>query len=147
MKVLVIYDSTYGNTAKVARAIGEAFAGETKVSSVGEANAAELNTFNLLIVGSPTQGGRPTKAMQGFLHNIPESALKGIKAAAFDTRISMKLAGIFGFAAGRIADSLTKKGALVLSSAGFFVTGKESSLKEGELERAAAWARETLKNY
>ena len=62
--------------------------------------------------------------------------------ATFDTRLSTKLVGIFGYAAGRIADSLTKKGGLILSSEGFFVKGKEDSLKEGELERAASWAKD-----
>jgi len=147
MKILVIYDSTYGNTAKIARAIGDAVTGEVEILPVVAANSAELNSSDILIVGSPTQGGRPTKLMQAFLDSIPESALKSIKAVAFDTRLSNKLVSVFGYAAGRIADILTKKGALILSSEGFFVKGKEDSLKEGELERAAGWAREILKNY
>jgi len=51
--------------------------------------------------------------------------------------------GIFGYAAGKIADSLKRKGAtLVASPEAFFVKGKEGSLKDGELERAASWAKE-----
>jgi DNA-binding CsgD family transcriptional regulator len=50
----------------------------------------------------------------------------------------MKLVGIFGYAAGKIAGSLkTKGGTLILSPEAFFVKGKEGPLKEGELERAA----------
>jgi flavodoxin I len=49
------------------------------------------------------------------------------------------------YAAGKIADSLKKKGATLMASPeGFFVKGKEGPLKEGELERAAGWAKGIL---
>ena len=142
MKALIIYDSLYGNTEKIAKAIGGAISSEVKVLPVGQANPAELRSLDLLIVGSPTQGGRATKPMQAFLDKIPGTTLKGIKVTAFDTRYKAKFVKIFGFAAGRIADNLKGKGGtLVTSPEGFFVTGKEGPLKEGELERVAAWAK------
>ena len=142
MKALIVYDSVYGNTEKIAKAIGGAIAGEVKVLRMGEVNSSELKTLDLLIVGSPTQGGRPTPAIQDFLNKVSEPAIKGINVAAFDTRFSTRLVGIFGYAAGRIADSLKRKGGtLILSPEGFFVKSKEGPLKAGELERAAGWAR------
>ena len=147
MKALIVYDSVYGNTEKIARAIGGAITGEVKVLRVGEVNYSELKTLDLLIVGSPTQGGITTPAIQDFLNKVSESDIKGINVAAFDTRFSTRLVGIFGYAAGRIADSLKKKvGTLILSPEGFFVKGKEGPLKEGELERAASWAQEIVKS-
>jgi flavodoxin len=147
MKTLIVYDSVYGNTEKIAKAIGGAITGEVKVLRVGEVNSSELKTLDLLIVGSPTQGGRPTLAIQDFLNKVSEFAIKGIDLAAFDTRFSTRLVGIFGYAAGKIADSLKKKGGtLILSPEGFFVKGKEGPLKEGELERAASWAQEIVKS-
>jgi len=63
--------------------------------------------------------------------------------AAFDTRLTTRLVGIFGYAAARIANSLKRNGGtLIASPEGFFVKGKEGPLKEGELERAARWAKE-----
>ena len=142
MKALVIYDSLYGNTEKIAKAIGGAITGEVKVLPVGQANPAELKSLDLLIVGSPTQGGRATKPMQAFLDKIPDTFLKGINIAAFDTRIPAKWVKIFGYAAGRIAGRLKAKGGnLVAPPEGFFVTGNKGPLKEGELERAAGWAK------
>ena len=142
MKALIVYDSVYGNTEKIAKAIGGAITGEIKVLRVSEVNPSELKTIDLFIAGSPTQGGRPTPAIRDFLNEVPESSLKGINVAAFDTRISTKLVGIFGYAAGKIARGLkTKGGTLILSPEGFFVKGTEGSLKEGELERAASWVR------
>ena len=145
MKTLIVYDSTYGNTEKVARAIGGAINGDIKALRVGELKPGDMESLDLLVVGSPTQGGRATQPMQAFLTQIPASVLKGKNVAAFDTRMTTKLVGIFGYAAGRIADSLkTKGGSLVLTEEGFFVTGAKGPLKEGELERAAKWGRELV---
>jgi len=149
VKALIVFDSLHGNTEKIARAIAAALApsADVKVLRAGEANPSELESIDLLIVGSPTQGGRPTPAIQDFLTRVSEPAIKGINVAAFDTRISTRWVGIFGYAAGRIAGSLkTKGGTLILSPEGFFVKGTEGPLKEGELERAASWAREILQN-
>lgn len=145
MRALVVYDSVHGNTEKIARAIGEAIAGEIKVLRVGEVGSSELESFDLIIVGSPTPGGRPTQPIQDFLNEAPEPAVKGTNVAAFDTRLSTRLVGIFGYAAGRITDSLKRKGgALIVSPEGFLVKGTEGPLKEGEVERAVDWAKEMM---
>jgi menaquinone-dependent protoporphyrinogen IX oxidase len=52
VKALVIYDSTYGHTAQIAQAIGEAAGAE--VVRPGEVAPAVLAEFDLLIVGSPS---------------------------------------------------------------------------------------------
>jgi flavodoxin len=146
VKALIVYDSTYGNTEKIAKAIGAALTGEVKVLRAGEVNPAELNAFDLLVIGSPTYGGRPMPSVAELLNKIPESAIKGKNIAAFDTRIPTKLAKIFGYAADRIAKNLKEKGGnLVVPGEGFFVNGKEGPLKEGELERAASWAKGLVK--
>jgi flavodoxin len=146
MKVLVVYDSAYGNTEKIARAIGGAITGEVKVLRAGEVNPSELGSLDFLIVGSPTQGGRPMPAVQAFLNNVPQTAIRGMSVAAFDTRVASKWVVIFGYAAGKIAGGLKKKGGtLVLPPEGFFVKGTRGPLKDGELERAAAWAKEIVR--
>lgn len=143
MKTLVVYDSLHGNTEKVAKAIGDAVGGEVRVSAVGEADPSTLGSFDLLFVGSPTHGGRASEPMRDFLGQVEAPALGGIKVAAFDTRLKSGWARIFGFAAGRIAKDLTKKGATLIGSPEpFYVEGTEGPLKDGELERASAWARE-----
>jgi flavodoxin I len=148
MKALIIYDSVYGNTEKIARAIAEAItpSNEVKVLRAGEANPSELESTDLLIVGSPTHAGRPTPPVQDLLKQVPKLS-PGINVAAFDTRITTKLVGVFGYAAGRIAKNLKKKGGtLIASPVGFFVAGGQGPLKEGELERAAAWAKGMLES-
>jgi flavodoxin len=142
MTALVIYDSQYGNTEQIARAIGGAIGAEVKAVKFGEVSVAELGSCDLLFVGSPTQGGRNTMAVKGFLDNIPADTLKNVRVAAFDTRIKMKLVKIFGYAAPRIADTLKSKGGnLVAPAEGFFVKSAKGPILDGELERAAAWAK------
>ncbi len=150
MKVLVLYDSTYGNTEKIARAIGEAIAGDVRVLRAGEVTPAELASIDLLIAGSPTQGFRPVKSVQHFFESISAGGLKGVNVAAFDTRIPEAGVGkglrllmkLGGYAAPRIAKALGKKGGEpAVTPEGFFVAGREGPLQDGELERARRWAK------
>ena len=142
MKAIVIYDSQYGNTEQVAKAIGGGIGGEVKVVRFGDVKAAELASYDLLFVGSPTQGGRYTMSMKGFLDAIPSGTLKNVRVASFDTRLKTKLVKIFGYAGTRIADTLTIKGGnLAAPAEGFLVKSAKGPILDGELERAAAWAK------
>ena len=146
MKALVVYDSQYGNTEKIARAIGDAIP-EARVLHASEAGQQDLEEVDLLIVGSPTHGGRPMGAIQTFLMKAPATAIKGINVATFDTRFASRFAKVFGYAAGRIANPLKRKGGnLFVEPEGFFVEGTKGPLKEGELERAAGWAGAILRS-
>jgi len=149
MKALIIYDSLFGNTEKIARAIGNALGSQKdiEVLRVSHVKPEQLTGLELLIVGSPTQGGRPTQAIQDFLNKVSEPAVKGTNVAAFDTRLSTRWVEIFGYAAERIAESLKRNGGMLIASPeGFFVKGRKGPLKKGELERAASWAKAIVKN-
>lgn len=142
MKVLVVFDSAYGNTEKIARAIGDAIGGDTWVIHVNEVNPVEVHSYDMVVIGSPTQGGRATQPIQDFINKID---VVGVNVASFDTRLTTKWVGLFGYAAGRIADNLKKKGGnLVLPPEPFYVQGKEGPLKDGELERAAEWGKKLV---
>ena len=142
MQTLIVYDSAGGNTEQIARAIGSAIGGDVTVVRASDANAAELGTIDLLIIGSPTQGGRPTAAVQNFLKQIPENALHHKNVAAFDTRLQSQTFRMFGYAAKRIADALKQKGGnLIVPPEGFYVEKPEGPLRDGEIERANSWAK------
>jgi flavodoxin len=153
MKALVVYDSMFGNTAQVAQAMATALADQMDATArrVSEVTPEELTAVDFLIVGSPTQGFRPTPATNALLDSISAQGLLGVQVAAFDTRIDVAEVGnwfltfmvkIFGYAAKPIANRLEKKGGeLVMAPEGFVVNGKEGPLKAGELERAATWAK------
>lgn len=157
MKTLVVYDSMFGNTEKIARAMGQAMgealgsAGDVQVIRCTSVTPQMLGEASLLVMGSPTQGFKPTKEMKAFLSDLPAGSLNGKRAAAFDTRadvaeINNKLLTFLtirmGYAAEDIAKLLKKKGANLISAPqGFIVDGKEGPLRSGELEHAAAWAQ------
>jgi flavodoxin len=145
MRTMIIYDSLYGNTEKIAKTIGNTIGqqGEVEVVRVGDVKPFQLSGIELLVVGSPTQQFKPTTAMKGFLSSIPKNGLKGVKVAVFDTRLTLAeiektpplafFERIFGYAAQRIGKTLkTKGGDLVLP---------KGPLVDGEEERAVKWAR------
>ena len=111
--------------------------------------------LNLLVVASPTRGFRPIENITAFLNSIPGDALQGIKVAAFDTRIDLQnlkskvfrfIVSKGGYADKAIAKTLQKKGGqLIEPTAGFLVQDTEGPLVEGELERAAEWAKQIRK--
>ncbi len=153
MKTLIIYDSFFSNTQKVAEAIASALEkkGEVRVVRVGDVKQGDLKGVELLIVGSPTRAFRPTPAIVEFIKNIPAGSLGGVKVAAFDTRIDTAdikskflsfMVNKFGYAAKPIADELVRAGGeLVGEPTGFFVADKEGPLKPGELKRAGEWGK------
>jgi flavodoxin I len=141
MKTLIVFDSIHGNTAKIAAAVGEVIGEDVHVVPVSTVTFADLKSVDLFIIGSPTHGGRPTQSVQGFLKGlqVPDGEMR---AAVFDTRMPAKWVRIFGYAAQRMAGTLRAKGWVVVEPVeGFFVKGREGPLQDGELQRAAAWAK------
>lgn len=150
---LVIYDSFFGNTEKIAQAIGEAL-GNVPVKKVDQVKQEDLQNLQILFVGSPTRAFQPSPAVKAFLKGLKQKVLKDVKAAAFDTRIPKDqttsgflkfMISLFGYADKKIETLLVKAGAkLAVESNGFGVTGTEGPLVEGELERARNWAKKIL---
>ena len=149
MKTLVIYDSVFGNTEKIAQAIAAAL--EAQALSVSQATPDQVSGLELLVIGSPTRGFRPTEGVARLLNSLAKKHLAGMQVAAFDTRIWLDtidskafrfIVNKGGYAASTIAKALEKKGSkLVSPPKGFLVTGEQGPLKDGELERASAWAK------
>lgn len=152
MKILIVYDSVFGNTEKIALEIGKSLLryGEVRSLKAKDVRPESLEGVDRVIVGSPTRKFRPTPQIVRFLAGLAGDGLKGVKGAAFDTRVdtaSIKspilrfIVNTAGYAAGPIAARMKRAGAEVtIEPAGFCVEGTEGPLKEGELARAARWA-------
>ena len=157
MKALIVYDSVFGNTEQVAKAIGGVLGTDEEVGvmRVDAVRPEQLSAVKLLVVGSPTRAFQMTKPVSSFLKNIPAGALKGVRVAAFDTRLDMNdpapailkfFVRIFGYAAQPIANRLARKGGTPAAAPeGFLVAGTEGPLKDGELERAVEWSKKLSK--
>jgi flavorubredoxin len=144
MNAVVVYDSQYGNTERIALAIADTLRafGQAQAIRVDPAHPVSFQGVDLLILGSPTQGFRPTLAMQFLLGNVSSQALRGLAVACFDTRFRGRLWK--SSAAPRMARQLRTMGVEpIIQPESFFVKAmkKEGPLLAGEVERAATWAR------
>ena len=157
MKALVIYDTFFGNTQQIAESIGAALGealgagAEVHTLRVTDVHPEHLAGVGLLIVGSPTRAFKPSPATTAWLKALPADSLKGVQVAAFDTRIPVESAPgflrvmvkLFGYADKPMADKLQKMGGVLAApTERFFVTDSEGPLKDGELARAAEWAKQ-----
>ena len=150
MKILILYDTKYGNTAELAESMKKSLSKNNVAicKSISEVSLTEIKKANLLVIGSPTHGGRPTQDMLSWINNLPEDIFQDKKFAAFDTSINANdtnvflklLISIIGYAAPKLQAELQKKGGKSITSAvTFYVNGKEGPLKVGERERAQKW--------
>ncbi|MFW9823600.1 MAG: flavodoxin family protein [Candidatus Thorarchaeota archaeon] len=89
MKILIAYDSKYGNTKKVAEVIAEGLQtsenNTVSVKNVKEINLEQDETFDLIVIGSPNQMGAHISSVKKFIKKLGKSPLKGYKFALFDT--------------------------------------------------------------
>ncbi len=159
MKAIVVYESHWGNTAAVARAIAEGIGPGAKALTTDEAVGRALAGVDLVVAGAPVMMfSLPGDSMRDKVaedHKAPAAAdvshpvlrtwLDGlpstghVKAAAFDTRVRWTPRG----AVGTIESKLRSAGyAVVTKGKGFVVEGTYGPLRDGELDRARAWGHE-----
>ena len=153
MLTVVIYDSSFGNTARVAQAIGRGAAtlGDVTVLSAAEAGG-RAEQADLLLVGGPTQRHRMSPGLGTFIEALPRRSLQRVPAATFDTRYRMA-AFLAGTAAREAAGRLRRAGCQLVAPPESFFIEKDvpprgerrrhalEGLEAGELERAEEWGR------
>jgi len=143
MNTLIVYDSQYGNTERIAQAIADTLRafGQAQAVRADPAHLISLRGVDLLILGCPTQGFRPGPVMQSFLGSVSSRQIHDLAVVCFDTRFR-------GFlwkrsAAPHMVRLLRKKGVEPLvPPESFFVKAmkKEGPLEDAEVERATRWA-------
>lgn len=140
MNILVVYDSKFGNTERIATEIAERLHrhGPVELLNVERAPRAMPRSLDLLVVGGPTQGHGASPALRRWLEGL--QPVDGVRAAAFDTRFA-KARWLTGSAAVVVARQLRRAGfQIVRDPESYFVAHTEGPLIDGELERAADWA-------
>ena len=146
MRVVVIYDTKFGNTESVAKAIARGLGtlGSVRVFSTAEPAPAFADRPDLLVIGGPTQSRGMSPTLRGLVEALPQG-LRGVTAATFDTRYrGPKL--VMGSAAEAAAKVLLKTGSRLAAAPEGFYIGRggpmdKQTLEPGELERAEVWAR------
>lgn len=149
MRTVVIYDSKFGNTERIAEAIarGAGTLAEVRVMSTADVVGGArpiAEPPDLLLLGGPTQKRGASPALRAFLGALP-APLRAVRAASFDTRYRGPLL-IMGSAAAEAAKVLGKAGGeIVAPPESFFIARRgpmeHQTLEPGEIERAEQWGR------
>lgn len=167
MRTLIVYESYFGCTQTIAEALATGFrsAGATTVAPVETARHHPVQTYDLVVVGGPTQDRGLSR--KGTRRQVVSRAARrhrrvrvdprisiglgewldglglcqGPAAAAFDTRLDAP-ALLTGQASRTIAAELRHHGFRLVSDPVSFLVDPSDALLPGEAERAAAWARE-----
>ncbi|MBS7630695.1 flavodoxin family protein [Candidatus Bathyarchaeota archaeon] len=89
MRVIIIYESKYGNTKRVAEAIAEGLnevgGVETSVMELKELDLNDIFNYDVILIGSPNHIGGPTRGIKGFIDKLSELELEEKMFAVFDT--------------------------------------------------------------
>jgi hypothetical protein len=162
LKALVVYESFFGNTESIARAVasGLRLEGiEAKAVDIADDFEVDPAAYDLLVVGGPTHAfalSRPstrddaaarggddryaTRGLREWLTALPGGSGTHL-AACFDTRVS-KVRRLPMSASRSAAHFLRDRGfTLVSRPTGFVVQDVEGPLESRQMERAIAWGR------
>jgi flavodoxin len=143
MQTVVIYDSKFGNTEKIAQAIGRGLSAHADVRVMSTCDATLTERPDLLLLGGPTQKHGASPGLRAFVDALP-AVLHGVPAALFDTRYR-GATWLTGSAAAQAAKAVRKAGGdLVAEPESFLIVRKgpleRQTLESGEIERAEQWA-------
>jgi hypothetical protein len=167
MKAVVIYESMYGNTHRIASAIAAGIRrhDEAVVVPVGEANAELVKSADLVVVGGPTHAhsmsrvgtrkGAAADAAKPGSELVLDTDADGLglrewfesvghaftNAAAFDTRFDLP-AAVTGRASKGIERKLRHHGAKLISEPESFFVKKGNQLESNEEARANEWGEQ-----
>ena len=152
---LVVYESMWGNTGRIAEAIARGIGGAT-VTEVGNASLADVRGLDLLVIGGPTHAFSMTRSTtrqdahrQGAPRGDEQRGIRELLAelpadldvavATFDTRVA-KVRHLPGSAAKAAEKALRgHHRARIVGRESFYVEDSAGPLLPGEVERAEAW--------
>ena len=156
-RALVVYESMFGNTRRIAEAVADGLSTSATVDVVEVGASSSLDEVDLLVVGGPTHAFGLSRS--STRESAADQAVGGIvstgiglrewldaldnrhptaRVAAFDTR--MKAALLSGSAARRALAKLRRLGFdPAARPESFAVTGMRGPLRDGEVDRARKW--------
>jgi len=137
-KVIVVYESKYGNTRLVAEKIAEGMREvsgiETALNELKEVDRNRLAEFDAILIGSPNHIGRHTGGIKKFINELGKLNLAGKAAAVFDTYLSKD----FEKAAKKMEKQIGEKAPglkLIAPGLSVRVDGMKGPITEGELPK------------
>ena len=145
-KAIIIYESVYGNTKKVADAIAEGIreSGEIDciIAKTGEVHHTDdLAKYDAVIFGSPNHNQEPSRNMLKFIERAGIVDLDTKIGAAFDTYTG----GNKGIAVKKMEQVIRQKMTcitFVIDGFSAKVEGRKGPLAEGEIDRAIEFGKQ-----
>jgi len=153
LKGIVVYDTSFGNTKKIAETIAETLkqsGTDVDLFYVKDVKKMSTKDYNFLVLGSPTKMGTMSLAIRLFLGKVKSGEWINKPFAAFDTENpenieQSRLQNKEWSAAEKIAEKLReKKMNQMLPVLKAAVLGQKGPLVEGEVDRAKEYARELV---
>lgn len=139
VKVLVVYDTRYGNTKRVAETIVEGINEIESVEAVlkepEQIEPAEAPEYDLILIGSPNHYGGPTGGIKEFIDGLEKIGLEGKPGAVFDTYLG---AGFFEKAVKRMEKRINEKAPglkLIVPGLSVRVEKSRGPIVDGELPK------------
>ena len=146
MKGIVVYDTSYGNTKKIAETIAETLKKsgiKIDLFYVKDVKKLSVKDYDFLVLGSPTKFGTMSFAIRFFLGKVKSEEWMNRPFTSFDTENPENMEKKEYSAAEKIAEKLRdKKMNQLLPVLKTAVLGQKGPLKEGEIDRTKDYARE-----
>ena len=147
MRVLIVYESKYGNTKKVAETIGEGIieeGNEPDVTHVKEVEEETVKDYDIILIGSPTYVGSHAKSIKKFIKSLVNLPLEGKSFAVFDTHMGGKGGGFLRNAVKKMEEQIIKtipSLKKVTSGLAVEVKGFKGPIADGELPNCKNFGR------
>ncbi len=151
MKGIVVYDTSSGNTKKIAETIAETLKEsgvEADLFDIKNVKKLSVKDYDFLALGSPTKFGTMSFAMKFFLGKVKSEEWINKPFIAFDTENPENVEKARAenkewSAAEKIADKLKEKNMnQLLPVLKALVLGMKGPLVEGEIERTKNYAKD-----
>ncbi|MEM3699896.1 MAG: flavodoxin domain-containing protein [Candidatus Bathyarchaeia archaeon] len=138
VKVVIVYESKYGNTKRVAETILESMKKvggiEVSIEELKEVNLKEVADYDVILIGSPNHMGGPTRGIKGFIDKLGSLHLEGKMFAVFDTYLGKDFEKAVKKMERRISEKVPEL-KQIAPGLSIKVQGMKSPIVEGELSK------------
>ena len=141
-KVIVAYESKFGNTKLAAETIVEGISEvegiEADISELKEVDLNKVPDYDAILIGSPNHYGGPTRGTQEFIDKLGKFPLKGKMFAVFDTYLGKRSDYFFEKAVKKMEKRINEKVPCLKQIApglSIKVQGMKGPLVEGQLPK------------
>ncbi|MFX1317590.1 MAG: flavodoxin family protein [Promethearchaeota archaeon] len=145
VKVIVVYDTKYGNTKlvaqKIVEGINEIEGIETTISDVKDTDPKKVANYDAILIGSPTHFGGPARSINTLIDKLGKLDLRTKWAAVFDTYLGEDFEKSVKKMEGRIREKAPKL-KLITSGLSIRVDGMKGPVTDGELPKCKDFGKQ-----